>query len=90
MSITHNKNLYPLLNLLINYISSRSALQILSVKGECTFSIWNFLVIGLCNSSANFLFEIFSFLITDLFSVAKISDHASVAALPEAFLSKKS
>ena len=37
MSITHNKKTIPLLNLLINYISARSALQILFLKGDCTF-----------------------------------------------------
>ena len=61
MLITHNKNLNPLLNLLINCISARSAPQILSIKGECTFLLLNFLIIGLCNSSANFLLEIFLF-----------------------------
>ena len=59
MSITHNKNLNPLLNLLINCISSKSAPQILSIKGDCTFLFLDFLIIGLCNSSANSLFEIF-------------------------------
>ena len=39
MSITHNENLNPLLNLLINCISARSAPQIFSIKGECTFFI---------------------------------------------------
>ena len=50
----------PFLYLLINCISARTAPQILSPKGEC---ISNFLIIGLCNSSANSLFEIFPFLI---------------------------
>ena len=63
MSVTHNKNLNPLLNLLINCISARSVHQILSIKGDCTFLLLHFLIIGLCNSSANSLFEIFSFLI---------------------------
>ena len=66
MSITHNKKRIPLLNLLINYISARSAPQILSIKDECTFIFVIFLIIGLCNSSANSsansLLEIFSFL----------------------------
>ena len=53
MSITHNKNLNPLSHLLINYISTRSAPQILSIEGDCTFVLLNFLIIGLCNSSAN-------------------------------------
>ena len=63
MSITLNKNLNPLVNLLINCRSARFAPQILSIKGECTFLLLNFLIVGLCNSSANCLFEIFSFLI---------------------------
>ena len=39
----------------------RSAPQILSTKDEYTFRFLQFLIIGLCNSSANSLFEIFSF-----------------------------
>ena len=53
MSITHNKKRISLLNLLINCISARSAPQMLPIKGECTFHFLNFLIIGLCNSSAN-------------------------------------
>ena len=41
-----------LLNLLINWISARTTIQFL-----------NFLIIGLCNSSANSWFDILSFLI---------------------------
>ena len=55
------------------------------------FFFSSFLKIGLCNSAANLLFDIFSFLTVDIFRVAqlpKISDHASVAASPEVFLSK--
>ena len=63
MSITQNKSLNPLLNLFINCISARSAPQILSIKGECTFLLLNFLIIGSCNSSANSLLEIISFLL---------------------------
>ena len=37
MPITHNKERIPLLNLLINCMSARSAPQILSIKGECNF-----------------------------------------------------
>ena len=59
MSIINNKNLNHLLNLLINCISARSAPQIFSIKGECTFLLLNFLIIGLCNSSANYLLETF-------------------------------
>ena len=58
MSITLYKNQNPLLNLLIDCISARSAPQILSIKDDCTFLFLNFLVIGLCNSSANSLLEI--------------------------------
>ena len=34
--MTHNKNLNPLLNLLINCISAKSAAQILSLNAEYT------------------------------------------------------
>ena len=61
MTITHNKNLNHLLNLLINHISARSVPQILCIKDERTFLLLNFLLIGLCNSSANPLLEIISF-----------------------------
>ena len=54
-------------------MSARSAPQILSIKGECTFSLSKFLIIDLCNYFATCLFEIFSFLIP----------------LPEEFLQKK-
>ena len=73
LSITHNKNLNPVLDLLINCISAKSAPQILSIKGDCTFLSLNVLIIGLCNSSANSLLEKFSFVIP----------------LPEILLSKK-
>ena len=72
MPITHNKNLNPLSNLLINCISAKSVPQIMSIKGDCTLLLLNFLIIGLCNSFANSLLEIFSFLIP----------------LPEVYLSK--
>ena len=62
MSITHNENLNPLLNLLINCISAKCAPQILSIKGDCTFLLLSFKIIALCNSSTNSLLEIFSFL----------------------------
>ena len=61
--MTQNKNLNPLLNLPINYISTRSAPQTLSAKSKCTFL--NFLIIALCNSSASSLLEIISFLVAD-------------------------
>ena len=63
ISITYNKKLNPLLNLLINCISAKSAYQILSIKGECTFILLNYLIIGLCNSAAIPLLKSFSFLI---------------------------
>ena len=53
MSITYNKNLIPLFNLLINCISARPAPQIFSIKDKCTSRFSNFQIIGLCNSSAN-------------------------------------
>ena len=37
ISITHNKNLIPLLYLLHNCISAKSAPQILPLNVECTF-----------------------------------------------------
>ena len=45
--MTHNKNLNPVLNLLINCISARSEPQIFSVKGQCTFLLLNFLITGM-------------------------------------------
>ena len=61
MTITHDKNLNPLLNLLINCISVRSVAQILSIKDECTFLFSNSLIIGLSNSYANSLLDMISF-----------------------------
>ena len=61
MSILYNKNLNPLLNSFINCIFVRSTPHILSIKGEYTFRLLNFLITGLCNSLANCLFEVFSF-----------------------------
>ena len=46
----------------MNWVSARSAPQILSVKGECNFLLSNFLIIGFCNSSATSLWDIISFL----------------------------
>ena len=88
MSITHYKNLNLLLSLLICCISARSAPQMLSIKDECSFHFSIFLIIGLCSCSANSLLCIISFLIADLFRVAKVSDRASVADPPDPFLSK--
>ena len=56
MSITHDKNLSPLLNLIINYLI-RCVPQIMSIKGACTFLLLSSRIIGLCNSSANCLSE---------------------------------
>ena len=77
MSITHNKNLNPLLDLLINCISARLTFQILSIKGEFTFLFLNFLIIGLCNSSVNCWYDLFSFLIPllEVFFIKKFIDH---------------
>ena len=62
VSITHNNKRIPSLNLFYNWVSARLAPQILSVKVECTFRFSSFLIIGLCNSSANSWFEIISLL----------------------------
>ena len=97
ISITHNKNRISLLNLLINCISARPAPQIFSIKDKCIFLVLNFLIISLCDSSANYLFKIFSFLIplpANLFRVARVatvcnckfSNHACPA---KAFFIKK-
>ena len=67
ISIAHSKIRIPLLNLFINCISARSAPQILSVKDERTFLLLSFLIIGLCNSSANSLLEIFSMSLLKVF-----------------------
>ena len=50
----------------INCISARSATQILSIKGEYTFLFLNFLIIRLCNSSANSLIFLIQLLEADL------------------------
>ena len=51
----------------------------LSIKDECTFRFSKFLIIGLCNSLANFWFCIK----TDLYRVAKVSQDSRVTAPPE-------
>ena len=51
--ITHNLKGFSLLSLLINCMSARSAPQGLSIKTECTFRFFNFLIAGLCDFSAN-------------------------------------
>ena len=52
----------PLLNLLSNCISAKSAPQILSIKDDCTFLFSNFLITALCSSSASSLFCMISYL----------------------------
>ena len=42
-------------------------------------------MIGICNSSDNSLFDIFSFLTADLFLVDKVSDRASTTVPPDVF-----
>ena len=44
MSIIHNKNLNPSLNVIIYYISARSASQILLIKDNSLFEILPFLI----------------------------------------------
>ena len=46
----HNEKQFPLLSLLIHYITIRSTPQILSLYNEYTLRFSNFLIIGLCNS----------------------------------------
>ena len=86
----HNKNRNPLFYLLISCISARSAPQVLSLKDEYTFRFSNFLVIGLCNSSANCCSDIISPLIANLFCVAKAFGRSCVTAPTENVLWKKS
>ena len=63
MSTKHNKRRVTSLNLLMNCMLVTSAPQILPGKDECTFHFSNFLIIGLCNPSANSWFDIFSIFI---------------------------
>ena len=63
ISITRNKIYFPLTSLFSNYISARSAAQILSIKDECIFIFSNFLATGLCSSSDNSLLDVISYLI---------------------------
>ena len=44
-------------NLHSNWILAKSTTQRLSIKGECTFYFSNFLITGLCNSSADSMFS---------------------------------
>jgi len=52
-SITVQMYLYPLFHLKSLSIKTRSADQISSILLAITFLVWNVLLIGLCNSSAN-------------------------------------
>ena len=54
----HNKNLILLSNLLIYWMSAKSAPQILSLNDEHTFLLLNFLLIVLWSSSASCWFGI--------------------------------
>ena len=56
----------PLLNVLINCISARSAPQIMSTKDKYTFRFLNLLITDLCNSSADSSLDLISFLIAPL------------------------
>ena len=47
ISIAHNKNQNPLLNLLKNCISAKSTPQILSLSEEYTFLFLNFIILRL-------------------------------------------
>ena len=63
ISIAHNENLNPLLNLLKNCLLAKSAPHLFPITDEYTFRFSNFLIIGLCNSSANSLLDLMLFLI---------------------------
>ena len=61
------------------------------MEDHCTTLLWTFLIVGLYSSSANSLLEMVPFLTADLFRVARVakdSDRARVATLPEVFLSE--
>ena len=62
ISIINTEKCISLSNLLINCILARARPQILSIKGECTFYLSNFLIIGLRNYSGNSWFYIISVL----------------------------
>ena len=76
VSMTHHTNQRLLSYPLINYISTRSASQILSLKDEYTFCFPSFLINWLCYSSADCCFEknLILLLIADLSRVAEVSD----------------
>ena len=62
ISISYNKKRIHLLNLLISWISVRSAPKILSEKGDCIVLFQKSKKIFWCHFSANSLLETFSFL----------------------------
>ena len=49
------------------FLSFKGITQILSIKGECTFVLLKFLMIGLCIYSANLLLGIFLISPTEVF-----------------------
>ena len=76
------------MHLPINCIFARLPPQMLSLSDEYTFHFPNFLIIGLCNSSAHSLFGIILLLIVYLSRVSKVSDQACATAPLADFLSK--
>ena len=56
-SIKYNEKQIPLLYIHINCKSARSALQMLHLKDEYTSCFLNFVIIGLCNSTANCFYQ---------------------------------
>ena len=70
--MSHNKYLTFLFFEDNDHISAKSAAQILSLNLAKTFLVWNFLIIGLCNSSASC-----SFTLTPgpVFLLKKLIDH---------------
>ena len=54
-SIAHKRYLIPLFFLLNDCMSAKSTPKILSLNCKCTFLLLNFLIAGLCNSSAKIL-----------------------------------
>ena len=81
IAITHSKNLNPKSFIKISCISVKSVPKILSIKGEFTFLLLNFIIIGFCYSFDNSLLGIFSLLIPLL---ANLFAHAA-----KVYLSKK-
>ena len=61
--MTHSKNQIPLIYLLVNCVSAESACEMLTLRNVYTFHFLDFLIIGLCNFSANCWFDIITVLI---------------------------